>query len=393
MMTRHHPPRIVHVIYALSTGGLENGLVNIINHTPPGRFEHIIVCITTADDFAGRITAKGVKVIELNKREGHDLRFYWRLWILFRQLRPDIIHSRNLAALETQLLSITNRGVKRVHGEHGREINDLDGTNRKYLAFRRFMRRIVHHYITVSKDLERWLQETVEVSPDKISQIYNGVNQDRFSPGGDTPCDLLPASWCSIDDRLVVGTVGRLTPVKDQRSLLLALDFLRANKPQLFKRVCLLIVGDGPLRESLEKEARELKLEAHVWFAGNRSDIPDLLKAMDVFLLPSLGEGVSNTVLEAMAAGLPVIATAVGGNKELVQEGFNGKLVPVAEPLALAAALTSLLEDSDVRIRYGVAARQWVGERFDWSRTVLSYLQVYDDLLQLPKNTQLMGTG
>jgi len=100
-MARHSPPLVAHVIYALTTGGLENGLVNIINRSPAGRYRHVIICITGADEFAQRITAGGVEVIELNKREGHDLGFYWRLWRLFRKLRPDIIHSRNLAALET----------------------------------------------------------------------------------------------------------------------------------------------------------------------------------------------------------------------------------------------------------------------------------------------------
>ena len=123
------PPLVAHIIYALATGGLENGLVNIINRAPSDRYRHVIICLTTADDFAQRITAQDVEVIELHKRPGYDLSCYWRLRQLLRELRPDIIHSRNMAALEAQLCSLGMCSVKRVHGEHGRDVNDLDGSN------------------------------------------------------------------------------------------------------------------------------------------------------------------------------------------------------------------------------------------------------------------------
>ena len=381
-MAEYQPPLIAHVIYALSTGGLENGLVNIINRTPPDRFRHVIICITTADDFAGRIVAHNVRVIQLHKREGHDWRFFWRLWRLFRELRPDIIHSRNLAALETQLLSVGLLGVISVHGEHGREVNDLDGTNWQYLAFRRFMRRFIHRYIAVSRDLERWLVESVQVAPLRVRQIYNGVDHQRFCPQTVGSPDLLPASWRERDDILVVGTVGRMTPVKDQQSLLRAVAELRRIAPDLFQRVRILIVGDGPIRHSLVDLVDLLGLQDMTWLPGDRRDIPELLAKMDLFVLPSLGEGISNTVLEAMASGLPVIATAVGGNVELVADGVNGRLVPVGSPAVLAAALKALLVDDLARQRQGATARQRVCERFDWNRTVDAYLGVYDELLQ-----------
>jgi sugar transferase (PEP-CTERM/EpsH1 system associated) len=383
-MARHSPPLIAHVIYALTTGGLENGLVNIINRAPAHRYRHVIICITGADEFAHRITAEDVRVIELNKREGHDLGFYWRLWKLFRELRPDIIHSRNLAALETQLLSIGCPGVKRVHGEHGREVNDLDGTNWKYLTFRKIMRIFIHRYIAVSKDLEYWLTTTVGVRSEKVQQIYNGVDHERFFPDTVKPLALLPAHWQGVDDMLVIGTVGRLTPVKDQRILLQAAAVVRDLHADLYQRLRVVIVGDGPVRKELTDLAGELDVEAITWLAGDRDDVPVLLAALDVFVLPSLAEGISNTVLEAMAAGLPVIATAVGGNLELVEEDFNGSLVPVGDPLALARSLVTLLENEAERVRQGANARQRVCQRFDWKRTVNAYLGVYDELLQLP---------
>ena len=380
-MAMHDPPLIAHVIYALSTGGLENGLVNIINRTPSDRYQHVIICITHADAFAQRLTVEGVRVVELGKQQGHDVGFYWRLLRLFWKLRPDIIHSRNLAALETQLLSIGCPGVKRVHGEHGRDVNDLDGTNWKYLGFRKMMRLFIHRYIAVSKDLELWLASMVGVRRDRLYQIYNGVDHTGFSPAIVKPVAILPSSWQGDDSLLCVGTVGRLTPVKNQQLLLRAVASLRETSPELFERIRIVLVGDGSLQLSLRELAGELGLEEAVWFAGDRSDVPELLAVMDVFVLPSLAEGISNTVLEAMATGLPVIATDVGGNRELVQDGLNGRLVPVGDSEALATALLGLLEDEQERKRQGANALRKVRDRFDWNNTVISYLAVYDELL------------
>ena len=144
---------------------MENGLVNIINRMPAGKYRHVIICLTEADNFARRITADGVEIIELHMREGHDFDCYRRLRKYLKRLRPDIVHSRNIAALEAQLSTIGLSGLKRVHGEHGREIFDLDGSNWKYLALRKLMRLFIDRYIAVSRDLEHWLAASVGVSP------------------------------------------------------------------------------------------------------------------------------------------------------------------------------------------------------------------------------------
>lgn len=374
-------PLVAHVIYALSTGGLENGLVNIINRCPPERYRHAVICLTGADEFAARITAPGVEVIELNKREGHDLDAYRRLRRVLKIMRPAIVHSRNMAALEAQLCGVGLKGLKRVHGEHGREVGDLDGSNPRYLALRRFMRLFIHRYITVSKDLERWLIDTVGARHDCVTQVYNGVDHERFGPANVKPLALLPPPWQGQNDIVVIGTVGRLTPVKDQQLLLNALVLLREEHPELGARARLVVVGDGPLKQALADKAAELGLESVVWFPGDRDDVPDLLKVMDVFVLPSLGEGISNTVLEAMACGLPVLATGVGGNVELVTPGENGALFPVGGTAALVKELVALLEDADLRRRQGESAQRRVLRHHDWNNTVRGYLAVYDELL------------
>lgn len=382
------PPLVVHVIYALGTGGLENGLVNIINRCPPERYRHAIVCLTGADVFANRLTTPNVQVIELNKKPGHDVGMYWRLWRTLRKLKPAIVHTRNLAALETQALGLLLPGCKRIHGEHGRDVNDLDGSNRNYQRLRRLLNPLIHRFIAVSRDLGDWLVHTVAISRDKVTQIYNGVDYDRFLPSEDSgrPVDsflsrALPPDFLPVKEAVVIGTVGRLAAVKNQALLLHAIHGLLQRAPHWKDCLRCIIVGDGPERPVLERLMADLALQPYVWLAGDRDDIPDWLRNFDIFVLPSLGEGISNTVLEAMASGLPVIATDVGGNPELVESEVTGLLVPSGDHDRLAEAIGRLVNDPQLRLAMGQAATARVRKTFDWNRTVASYLQVYDDVM------------
>lgn len=392
-------PLIAHIIYALGTGGLENGLINIINRCPPERYRHAIICLTSAGDFAQRISAADVEIIELHKKPGHDLAMYWRLWRQLRRLHPAIVHTRNLAALETQLLGLFLPRIRRVHGEHGRDINDLDGSNRKYRLLRRALLPVIDRFIAVSRDLAYWLIDSVGIPPERVTQIYNGVNQDRFTPrptsaeqaldsGAAKPATRrtqptgMPPDFLPETGGQLLGTVGRLAAVKDQQSLLTALHQVLGKQPERRETLRLMIVGEGPERQALETRIEALDLGDCVWLAGDREDIPELLRIMDVFLLPSLGEGISNTVLEAMATGLPVIATDTGGNPELVRHGKTGLLTGVGDTSGLARAIEVLLDDPDRRQRMGQAARQRIHRDFNWERTLADYLHIYDELLQ-----------
>lgn len=381
MSIRNKPPLIVHIIYALGTGGLENGLVNIINRMPPDRYKHVIICLTHATDFAKRITAPDVKVIELHKREGHDLGVYWRLQKLLWQLKPDLVHTRNLAALEMQALTLLLPGVKRVHGEHGRDIYDLHGQNKKYNRLRKVMSYVIHRYIAVSQDLESWLLTTVNIPREKVEQLYNGVDLSRFNQFDDSvKIGVLPTEF--ENDCLIIGTVGRVAAVKDQQTLLKAFNILVKSGSELSDKLRLVIVGGGPLFTALEEQVHDLGLEKKVWLAGDRKDIPALLRSMDMFVLPSLGEGISNTVLEAMATGLPVIATRVGGNPELVDDQSTGALVPVGNSEELARVLLDIVNDKDKLSAMGAAGLAKVQKQFHWDITVANYLAVYDELLK-----------
>ena len=379
-MTSFSPPIIAHIIYALGTGGMENGLVNIINRIPPEKFRHVIICLTKADDFSQRIQVEGVRIIELDMKPGHDLGIYWRVWKTLRTLKPDIVHTRNLASLEMQVMSFLSSSAKRVHGEHGRDIYDLEGKNKKYNMLRKLVRPFIHHYVAVSRDLEHWLVSTINVDSWKIEQIYNGVDQAVFGEQHSRPALDMSEGFFS-ENMLVIGTVGRLAEVKDQGTLIEALNIIFLSAPELRNKLKLMIVGDGPLKNFLQQKIESYQLQDSVWLAGDRNNVPDFLSQMNIFVLPSLGEGVSNTILEAMATGLPIIATNVGGNPELVHEAENGLLISVGDPNSLADAIINLINDPNLRNRMGKASLNRIRNDFSWDNTVNRYMALYDSLL------------
>ncbi len=239
-------PLVAHVMYRFDTGGLENGIVNLINHMPADRYRHAVIALTEVTDFRKRIQRDDVLFISLNKAPGHGIWLFPKLFRLFRRLRPAIVHSRNLAALEVQLPAWLAGVPVRIHGEHGRDVGDLDGSNVTYQRVRRFYRPFVSFYLALSRDLADYLTEIIHVPRNKVLQVYNGVDSVRFHPGSaeqtaaGCPFDR-PAHW-------LVGTVGRMQTVKDQPTL--ARAFIRALEidPSLRQRLRLALIGDGPLR-------------------------------------------------------------------------------------------------------------------------------------------------
>jgi sugar transferase (PEP-CTERM/EpsH1 system associated) len=373
------PPLIAHVIYRLDVGGLENGLVNIINRIPEDRYRHVIISLTDVSEFQQRITRNDVSCIAIHKRPGNDIGMLWKLWRIFRDLRPAIVHSRNLAALEAQFPAWLAGVPCRMHGEHGRDVFDLDGTSRKYRWVRRLYQPLVHRYVPLSQELADYLSNQVGVAGSKLRLICNGVDVERFTPGEKKDREAVLPQGFADQDSLLIGCVGRLEAVKDQLTLVRAFNELCLQRPD-DNRLRLVLIGDGSLRDKIEQLVVQEGIQDRVWLAGTREDVPQLLSALDVFVLPSLAEGISNTILEAMACGLPVVATLVGGNGELVREGETGFLVPRADPRAMAAALINYADDAALRAAHGAAARTRVEGTFSIARMVSRYLEVYDEL-------------
>ena len=373
---QNNVPLIAHVIHRLDVGGLENGLVNLINHIPENRYRHAILCMKGYTDFRQRIRRGDVEIIDLEKREGHDLMLYRRIYRHLNELKPDIVHTRNLAALEAVVPAMLT-GVKwRIHSEHGRDFNDISGNNRKHLLLRRTLMPLVSHSIALSRDLEDYMHRRIGVPRRKITQIYNGVDTEKFHPGE----EMSPALPFSDPNLVVFGTAGRMQPVKDQTTLARAFARMLETAPQFRSRARLMMAGDGPLKDEALAFLEQAGCSDLAWLPGERNDMADIMRRMDVFVLPSLSEGISNTILEAMATGIPVIATRVGGNEELVDENETGLLVPPADTEAMAAAMIRYLENPRMIERHGNAARRKAEQVFSMDAMVRAYLRVYDGM-------------
>ncbi len=371
----------MHIIFRLDVGGLENGLMNLINRIPVERYRHAIICLTDYSAFGNRLKRQDVPVFALNKPPGNNPITHFKLWRLLKQLRPDIVHTRNLAALEGAVPAFLARVPVRIHGEHGRDVGDLDGNHRGYQRLRRLFKPFVHHYVALSKDLESYLHREIRVPASRVAQFYNGVDTELFRPA-QVAREALPLAGFAAPDAFVIGTVGRMQSVKDQ--LTLARAFIEALRimPEAAHRLRLVMVGDGPLREEVAAMLEHAGVAKLVWLAGARDDVPALMRGLDLFVLPSLGEGVSNTILEAMASGLPVVATAVGGNCELVQEGETGRLVPRSDPQAMASAILHYFKHTEEGRRQGRRARELVERKFSIANMVNSYVDLYDRMLE-----------
>lgn len=379
-MTQDPRPLVAHVMYRFDTGGLENGIVNLINHMPAEHYRHAVIALTEVTDFRKRIQRDDVQFISLNKAPGHGIWLFPKLYRLFRQLRPAIVHSRNLAALEVQLPAWAAGVPARIHGEHGRDVGDLDGSNVTYQRVRRFYRPFVSYYLALSRDLAQYLTGKIRVPQNKVLQVYNGVDAVRFHPGSAEQiaagCPFArPAHW-------LVGTVGRMQTVKDQPTL--ARAFIRALEidPSLKERLRLVMVGGGPLRAECQKLLDDAGVAELAWLPGERGDIPDIMQGLDCFVLPSLAEGISNTILEAMACGLPVIATAVGGNADLVVAGKSGEIIPAADPEAMAKEIVRQANAPAQAKAMGQTGRQVIEQKFSMNAMVAAYQGTYDKLLR-----------
>lgn len=371
-------PLVVHVVFRFDVGGLENGVVNLINRMDPGAYRHMVVSLTEITDFKRRITRPDVEFLALNKAPGHAVKLYPELYRLFRRYRPAIVHTRNLGALEVTVPAWAAGVPVRVHGEHGRDVGDLDGNNRKYQWMRRLYRPFVTYYLALSRDLEDYLCGKVGMARARVTQIYNGVDADRFRPAATRQ----PIPGCPFDDsHWLVGTVGRMQTVKDQTTLARAFVAALRQAPELRASLRLVMVGDGPLRREAEQILEAAGLLDLAWLPGERNDVPDIMRGLDCFVLPSLAEGISNTILEAMACGLPVLATAVGGNAELIAAGRTGALVPPADPEAMAGQLLALARDRAAARAMGKAGRVEVDARFSLEAMVKAYHSLYDRLL------------
>jgi len=385
------PRLVVHLVDALDSANLENGLLNLIRHLPPERYRHAIVCLHDRGDYQAGIREQGVDVVNLHKREGRDPLHYLRMFRVLRQLQPDLIHTRNRSGLKAQIVAALAGVPLRVHAEHGRQSGEpgaVQKTRRRprlserlpIWLLRRLLCPLIDHFIAVSSDLEQWLVESVGAEPARVSQIANGVDSVQFHPRLGPAAAVGPPGFMH-DNAFVIGSAGRMDDTANHATLVEAFLRLIASPHPAHARLRLLIVGDGPARAECQALLNRAGAAQRAWLPGTRADVAQLMRAMDLFVLPSLAEDRSNSILEAMASGLPVVATAVGGNTELVHPGFTGILVRPMSPELLASAIADYCRIPEMAVRHGARARSQVIARHSMPAMARDYLAVYDTLV------------
>jgi len=375
---------VVHLVEALDSAHMENGLLNLIRHLPGERYRHAIVCLRDHGDYEAGLREQGVDIVNLHQRREAGiggllgaLAYYLRLYRVLRSLHPDLIHTRNRSGLPAQLVAALAGVRLRVHAEHGRDLARAGNVGFGGRTLRRLLRPLIDHFIAVSSDLEQWLIEAIGAEPARVSQIANGVDSVQFHPRLGPAAAVGPPGFMH-DGVFVIGSSGRMDDSANHVTLVDAFLRLIASPHPAHQRLRLMIIGEGPARAECQAMLSRAGASARAWLPGARTDTAQLLRAMDLYVLPSLLEDRANAILEAMASGLPVVATSVGGNAELVHPGFTGILVPPMSAELLAAAVSDYCRIPEMAARHGARARSHVIARHSMPAMARDYLAVYD---------------
>lgn len=368
--------RILHILNRLDRGGTELVVLKLIHGLSDGPFEHRLGSLRGKDPSFQNVPLPGSELLVAGE-DGNGLQFpLFRLVNLMRAYRPHIVHSRNWGAIEAVPAARLARVPVAIHSEHGYELDMLAGLPKRRRVFRRMAYAMADAVFAVTHELRNYHARQAWISPEQIRVIYNGVDTQSFSPHPEGRV-FWRRRFCLPENRFIVGTVGRMVPIKDHPTLLHAAEILVRGGIDAH----VLLVGSGPeFARNQQLVETSPNLAGRVTLIRASEEVPELLNTMDVFALPSISEGMSNTLLEAMATSLPVIATRVGGNIEVIEDARSGWLFPARDAGALASRLALLASHGNLRRQYGAAARERVIERFSLERMLKDYSDLYLEL-------------
>jgi sugar transferase (PEP-CTERM/EpsH1 system associated) len=363
------PVRVLHLVPELSLGGMEQGVVTLLNGLVPEQIAGSVCSFDSGIDSIRERLDPRIPVHVLGRRSGNDPMLVWRLIRVLRRERPDVVHSHTWGTVCEGYVATRLAGVRHfVHGEHG--TLELRPRN---LRIQRWVWSRADRVLSVSSKLADRMAREVGFPRNRMQVIRNGADLVKF---GVIPRAEARESLRIPDTEFVIGTVGRLVPVKDHEMLFAALVHLR----NAGVRCLALVAGEGPLRSELEERVRALDLGSMLRFLGNRDDVDRVLAMLDVFVLTSVSEGLPNSILEAMASGLPVVSTHVGGVEELVENGKTGMLVPSKNAEMLADAVSTLARDAELRRRMGAQGQKKARAEFGLRRMLDEYARFYLEL-------------
>jgi glycosyltransferase involved in cell wall biosynthesis len=362
--------RILHVVDSLEFGGLERVVTDLaIGQREAGHVVWVF-SIKNAGDLALELDAAGIPVIWGGKQGGADLRTLRKLRSSAFEHDIDIVHAHNfMPTYYTAAALIGTRRPTRVATCH--DMGTRLGNRKLRWLFRWSLSRMAQVATVGSQVFERY-RKLKMLRPQRSTTVLNGIPVERFSLSAERRLSARAKLGIPLAS-LVVGTVGRLVAIKNQSLLLKLVPSLVRLHPNLV----LVFIGDGVLSGALRREAAELEVSEHVLFAGERTGIAELLPAFDIFVLPSLSEGMSIALLEAAATGLAIVASRVGGNPEIIHDGQTGILFEPQDSDALRAALSRFLEDPQFRAELGAAARAWVTKHASLATMCSAYESVY----------------
>ncbi|MBI5740615.1 MAG: glycosyltransferase [Nitrospirae bacterium] len=363
---------ILYLFVTLPVGGAEEHLLTILRNLNPEEYRPTVLCIRDKGEIGREIEGMGIDVISLNRdSKAADVRIIKDILKVMRKQNISLVHTHLYHA--------------NMYGRTAAFLAEVPVVSTEHNAYPKykFKRRIVNwllakrtgKIVAVSDAVKNHIVARDWITPTKVEVIHNAVDISRFDS---VTRETSRQKLCIAPESLVIGTVGRLIEQKGHIYLIEALHAVREAVPQ----IKLVLAGSGTLETSLKNEVSAKGLDEHVMFLGQRRDIPDILKAMDIFVLPSLWEGLPMVLLEAMASGLPIVATSVSGVTEIVRDEINGIIVPARNKTALAGAIIGLSADSVKRKAFGRSGRKMVEDRFSSVRMAARLDSVYKSLIQ-----------
>jgi glycosyltransferase involved in cell wall biosynthesis len=369
-MTNFKRKRIVHITFNMEIGGAEQVIYNLIEHTDPSKYEVSILCLEQpVGAFGKQLQAKGYEVTAFSRNPGLDFSLIKSIREHIRLHKIDVLHCHQYTPYFYGLMGAFLTRCRVIFTEHGRFYPDIRKLKR--VLINPVLSLFTDEITAISAATGDALVRFENFPKDKIKVVYNGIDDSRYLIQQD---QNIKKSLGISEKSYILGTVARLDSIKNQKMMIRSLNIVRHKYPEIF----LIIVGDGPERKNLEQFTEELGLSSHVIFTGFREDTHRFYKIMNMFLLTSFSEGTAMTLLEAMATGLPCIATDVGGNPEIVKDDETGFLIPSDNETVLAEKIIALLTDENMIKRMGKAGRRRFEENFTVEKMVCSYQSMYE---------------
>jgi sugar transferase (PEP-CTERM/EpsH1 system associated) len=371
MTSQPRPVHIMHVVrVGQAGGGMENGIINVANGLPADQFRVSICALDSQETFSKKIRRPDSAYYLVPKKEGIEWLLIWRLVKLFLNARVDVVHSHNWGSFLYAVLAARLAGIPIVHGEHGKNLAELNENNRPKLWAKRILGRSVDRLVTVSQAIAaEWADHGIPRR--QIECIPNGVDVERFQPRSEKR--EFRRSFGLPEGGFLIGSVGRLDPIKDYETLVSAFAPLALQFPESY----LAFLGNGPCEPTLRARAASLGISDRIFWPGRRPDPQNFLASLDIFVLPSVSEGMSNVVLEAMASGLPVVCADLLAHREVFAPNEEGLVFSPGDAQGLTEVLAALVEDPERRAALGAAAHRRVLARFNLQRMIGDYERLY----------------